>query len=136
MNVDKYKDQHNEILRYVQSLRHLIKAGIAEHANEISELIVTMSSGIKFHLAAEDNVLYPALAAASDPRIVQMSKRYQTEMTGIAGVYTEFAKKWRVGNNIAAAPEEFRNEANAVFKALHERIQKENTELYPAAESL
>lgn len=33
-------------------------------------------------------------------------------------------------------PEAFRHEANTVFHALFDRIQRENRELYPAAEQL
>ena len=54
----------------------------------------------------------------------------------LADTYGEFSRRWRVGSQIAAAPEQFRSEANAVFKALHGRIQREDRELYPAVEAL
>lgn len=136
MNVDRYRQQHSDIMASVADLRVLIQAGIVGNANAIAQHIVAMSTSIKFHLAAEDAVLYPALQAATDPAVVGLSRRYQDEMQGIAGAYAEFARKWRVGAQVAEAPEAFRSEANAVFKALHERIQKENHELYPAAERL
>ena len=57
-------------------------------------------------------------------------------MQGITGACAGFARKWRVGAHIAAAPEDFRGDANAVFRSLHDRIRKENHALYPAAERL
>lgn len=136
MNIDRYRHQHNDIMAGVTDLRALVQAGIADNADAIAQHIVTMTTRIKFHLAAEDAVLYPALKAAADPAVVGLSRRYQDEMQGLAGAYGDFARKWRVGTQIAAAPEAFRSEANTVFKALHERIRKENNELYPAAERL
>ena len=95
-----------------------------------------MGTSIKFHLAAEDATLYPALRAAADPGVAGLGRRYEEEMRGLSGAYAEFSRKWRVCAVIEAAPEQFRSEANTVLKALHERIQRENRELYPAAEGL
>lgn len=134
MDIDRYRQQHNEILDHVSALRALIGQGIENRADDIAQLLMTMSSNIKFHLAAEDSVLYPALRASSNPEVAELGHRFQTEMTDIAGAYGAFIAKWRVGAQIASAPEAFRSEANAVFRALHERIRCENQELYPAAE--
>lgn len=136
MDIQRYKQQHGDILRDVGALRELIQSGIDQHADTISQLLVSMSTGIKFHLAAEDAVLYPALLRADDPAVVELSRGYQAEMQGIAGAFGEFVRKWRVATHIAGDPEGFRGEANAVFRALHERIRRENQELYPAAERL
>lgn len=136
MDIERYRQQHGDILRDVGSLRDLIQAGIAQNAETIAQLIVSMSTGIKFHLAAEDAVLYPALLRADDAATVELSRSYQSEMQGIAAAFGEFVRKWRVGAHIAGDPEGFRVEANAVFRALHERIRRENQELYPAAERL
>lgn len=136
MDIDSYKQQHTEIMQNVTDLRNLTKSGIAEHAKSIAQLIATMSSEIKLHLAAEDKKLYPALQAATDPDVVALSKTYQAEMNGIASAYMSFARKWIIEANLASDPDGFRAEANTVFRALHERIQRENRELYPAAERL
>lgn len=136
MDTRKFRSQHDEIMQRVGELRALVQAGVAANAGRIAEAIVGMSTTIKFHLAAEDAVLYPALASASDPAVSALSRSYQDEMQGLGGAYAAFASRWRVGDRIAAAPEAFREEANAVFKALHGRIQRENRELYPAAERL
>lgn len=136
MDTERFRRQHDEIMRRVGELRTLVQAGIVANAARIAEAIVGMTTTIKFHLAAEDAVLYPALAAAADPAVAALSRDYQDEMRGLGGSYAEFAGRWRVGDRIAAAPEAFREEANAVFKALHARIQRENRELYPAAERM
>jgi hypothetical protein len=134
MNIDRYKSTHVQILGQIDSLRSLIRLGVVERAGEIAELIVTISSGIKFHLAAEDSVLYPALIASGEAGTVAMARQYQAEMTGIADAFKAFVLTWRVESRIAADPDGFRQRANTVFRALYERLQREDHELYPAAE--
>ncbi len=136
MNIDRYHHQHAEIRTGVSQLRTLVQAGIVDNAEAIARALIGMNTTIKFHLAAEDAMLYPALLAANDATVAQLGQRYQDEMQGLVGTYAEFSRRWRVGSQIAAAPEQFRSEANNVFKPLHGRIQREDNELYPAAEAL
>ncbi|MDR3416768.1 MAG: hemerythrin domain-containing protein [Nevskia sp.] len=136
MNIDRFKKDHAQILLQVGELRELAHLGVEQHAEDIAKQIVAMSSTIKLHLAAEDNVLYPALAKVSGSAAAVIGKRFHEEMGGIAAAYTDFAHKWNYAPSIAAHPDDFRKHANEIFKALHERIQKENHDLYPAAEAL
>lgn len=136
MDIEHYKQTHLDILGQIASLRRLINSGIDRNAEDIANLIISMSSGIRFHLAAEDKVLYPALGRSSDPAVAKMGAAYQVEMEGIATAFRRFVDNWRVWTRIAADPEGFRHEANGVFRALFERLQREDRELYPAAESL
>lgn len=135
MNIDKLKDQHVQILTAVAQMRKLVHSGIGENADAISRLVISISGIIKLHLAREDSHLYPALAA-SGRELAALGSRYQHEMGGIAGAYMEFSRKWNTAREIHADPEGFRMEANSVFKALHQRIQQENVELYPAIAQL
>lgn len=136
MDIDRYKRTHVEILDQIDQLRTLIQSGIAGQADAIARHITLIASGIKFHLAAEDSLLYPALLASGDAGTVDMGRRYQSEMTGIAATFRGFVDRWRVGTRIAADPEAFRCEANEVFRALFERLRREDRELYPLAERL
>ena len=58
MNIDKFKDQHIEILWHVHTLRELAHAGIAANAPQIAHTIQGMTSTIKLHLAAENRALH------------------------------------------------------------------------------
>ncbi|MES2149064.1 MAG: hemerythrin domain-containing protein [Pseudomonadota bacterium] len=136
MNIEKLKQDHNEIMAQVTQLKKLCQSGIAENADAIARQIVTMSSVIKLHLAAEDLVLYPALAKSTDAGIAKIGKQFQQEMGGIAAAYMKFAGSWTTGKNVSSNPEGFREDANNIFKALHQRIQTENTELYPLADQV
>lgn len=136
MNIDKFHQDHASILSSVSQLRTLVQAGVAQNAGEISKVIVKISSVIKLHLAAEDRMLYPTLLSSDDPEVVKVGKSFQAEMGGIASAYVAFSSKWNLESKVAASPDAFRREANDIFKALHQRIQRENTELYPLAEEI
>ncbi len=135
MNIDKFKQQHIEIIGCVSTLRNLVKSGIQKNAAEISRLIIAMSSIIKLHLAVEDKILYPALQTANNPMLASMGKRFQDEMTSIAMAYLSFARRWNTADNVAKNPEGFRSDANSVLKVLHDRMRKEDVDFYPVIEA-
>jgi len=134
MNIQRFKDDHAAIMTSVTHLRELVKSGIEQNAAAIAQAIVAMSSAIKLHLAAEDRALYPALAQSSDPQVAQVGQKFKDEMGGLATAYLEFSRRWNTQHSVASNPEGFRSEANQIFQALHQRIRRENTELYPLAE--
>lgn len=134
MDMQRYRKDHAWILRQFQLMRELSRSGVREHAKEISGLIRETAARIKVHLAAEESLLYPALAHSGDPRVAALGERYQREMHGMAQTFIRFVKQWSVPANLANDPEGFRADANAVLKALFERVKRENAELYPAAE--
>lgn len=136
VNIDKFKQEHVYVMNSVGTLRELVQAGVSEHAEEIVAQLLAMTGAIKLHLAAEDRVLYPALANASDPLVAQTSRMFQQEMGGLAETLTGFVSRWNLAAKISQNPQGFRDEANAVFKALHMRVQRENRELYPMAEAI
>ena len=134
MNMDRFEKDHIAVLAAIRELRNLVHAGIAQNSAGIAKMIVSMSSSIKLHLAAEDRMLYPTLAKSTYPDAANIGKKFQTEMGGIAAAYMEFAGKWNLGSSVAADPERFRTDADNIFKALFLRIQREDKELYPVAE--
>lgn len=136
MDIDRYKQQHGEILASISALRNAARGGISENAGDMARMIVAMSSTIKLHLAMEDSTLYPALQRSGNQSVAQLGKRFQDDMKKIVAAYVEFSRKWNTGNRLAAEPETFRAEANSVLKTLFDRIQRENTDFYPAVEAL
>lgn len=136
MDIEKLKRDHNEILAQVTQLKKFSHSGIVENADAIARQIVSMSSLIKLHLAAEDRVLYPALAKSADPDIARTGKEFQLEMGDIAAAYMKFAGNWNIAKKVSADPEGFRDDANNIFQALNRRIQLENSKLYPLADQV
>lgn len=136
MNIEKFKHQHVDILGSIDTLRSLVKAGVANNATEIARLIVTMSSTIKLHLAVEDRALYPALLRCTDVDLARMGQRYQQEMGSIARAYDGFARRWNRPESVRRAERDFQDDANRVLRMVHERMQRENRDFYPRIEAL
>lgn len=136
MDISKFKHQHTRIYDCIRTLHRYSSQGIAEHAQEIAETVVSMSSLIKLHLAVEDKVLYPALRSSTHPSLARMGERYQEDMKDIVSSYEEFARKWNTAANVANNPAGFRSDANTVLKRLHARIRQEDQQFYPMIEAM
>lgn len=134
MNIDRFKQQHVQILNGIAEMRALSRAGIAEHADEIAQRVIAVSTVIKLHLAAEDRALYPAALTAPDAHLVRLAHQFQSEMVGIAESYLGFSRRWNTAAQLRADPEGFRDDANRVLKLVFERMQREDREFYPAIE--
>ena len=136
MNTSSIRSDHEALYASMDELRRLLATGVAESADALFVELRKLSATIKLHLAIEDRMLYPALANASDLQVAAVGKRFQHEMGGLAAAYEDFVTRWDSAAGIAAAPERFEREAAGVLDALHARIQHEDRELLPLAESL
>jgi hypothetical protein len=132
MKLQRFEHDHHEILEGIHQLRKLIATGIEHNAAAITQLLRTMSASIKLHLAVEDRLVYPALAASGKPDLAALGRFYQQEMGDLAQKYMAFAGRWNLPDRLQDDPDGFRAEANAVFKALFLRTRREEAELYPA----
>lgn len=134
MDIEKFKDQHVDILAGIAMLRQLTRSDIAANAAAIAKGIVSLSSTVRLHLAVEDRVLYPTIEASADPALTRMSRVYQGEMQGISRTFMGFVARWNTPQQVKADPEGFRDDANVVLKQVFDRMQRENYEFYPAVE--
>jgi len=128
---DKFRTQHNEILVIAKEMTTELK-GEADAA-VLRKLLSNLAGKLNFHLAMEDQALYPRLLERKDADAKKMAKQFMTEMGGLGKVFTTYNDKWQV-SAIRNDPAGFAGETAAVFAALTKRIQRENTELYPLAD--
>lgn len=135
MDIDRFKHQHVEILQGIAELRRLAHAGIQSNARAIAARVAALSSVVKLHLAIEDRILYPAVQNTGNARLADMGRDYQDDMKGIASQYIAFSRRWSQADAVAAQPEAFREDANTILKTVYQRMQRENTEFYPAIEA-
>lgn len=132
MHVERYLQDHQHIEQQIATMRLLSQGGAAAHAHEIAEHVAAIAGQIKLHLALEDQVLYPELSRVADASMTSLATRYQGEMLALTQAFAAFVAQWRVAARIEADPEGFRHAANVVLKALHERLQREDAEFFPA----
>lgn len=132
---DKFREQHGEILRLASELRAtLVESKLAADGTASRSLLSKLLGKLTLHLAAEDRHLYPELQRSADAAVAALSKRFATEMGGIAAQIADWGKRWPTPNAIKADPRKFMAESNGILDILWNRMQRENRELYPAAD--
>lgn len=134
MKIERFKQQHRDILTGIDRLRSLSRAGVAENASDIAKGIASLSELINLHLAIEDRILYPMLQTGENAALAAMGRKYQAEMGNIATPFIAFARKWNTPAALNQDPDGFRSDANTVLKRIYERMRREDTEFYPAIE--
>ncbi len=96
-----------------------------------AELIQSLTKALTAHLELEDGRLYPELLGADDAQIRETAQRYLDEMSGLGATYTAYASRWSSGAAISAQVDPFLVETGQIFAALGERIEREESGLFP-----
>ncbi len=136
MHVERYLQDRQHIAQQIATMRRPSQGGIAVHTHEIAEHLTAIAGQIKLHLALEDQVLYPELSRVAKPGMASLAAHYQSELMALSESFTAFVEHWRVASRTEVDPEGFRRDAKVVLKALHERLQRENAEFFPAVAEL
>jgi hypothetical protein len=133
-----YRDDHARFVSLAGQITQKLSSETETKAaaDELADLLAQLSGGLKVHLTMEDSALYPALARSHDPKVRRIAERFQSEMGGLKEAFGDYVKKWMVARNIEADPRGFAAETKQVFAALALRIERENNELYAAADAL
>jgi hemerythrin-like domain-containing protein len=134
---ERYRQQHAELATIVTELeRELDATRLGADASNARRLLSSLTGKLTLHLAAEDKHLYPELARSTDDNLKRMASKFAQDMAPIAKAYTEYVNKWPSPTAIKGNPAAFITESKAVINVLKGRIKKENTELYPLADSV
>jgi iron-sulfur cluster repair protein YtfE (RIC family) len=128
---DKFRTQHNEILLVAQQMTAELKG--AADAAALRKLLSNLAGKLNFHLAMEDEALYPRLMERKEADSKALANKFMTEMGGLGKVFRTYNEKWQAAA-IRTDPAGFAGETHAVFAALSKRIARENNELYPLAD--
>jgi hemerythrin-like domain-containing protein len=124
--------QHNEILELAGEISSLLKADLSlEDAAEIRNMLSTLAGKVSIHLAMEDNGLYPRLKESNDPVTLKTTMEFIREMGDIMDKFKTYNDRWPIPHSIHEAPEKFITETKLIFAALQNRIERENSILYP-----
>jgi hypothetical protein len=129
---DKFRAQHDDIM----ALANEISQAVAVREPDVPAVrkqLSLLAGKVSFHLAMEDQALYPRLQAMKGSRTAAVATRFQSEMGGLAEVFSGYNTKWQVSAIRADLPG-FTNETRKVFGALAHRISRETSDLYPLAD--
>jgi|GEM_PF-178451 hypothetical protein len=131
INLNNLDKQHERIKGEVSFFEEEIKKGIPDRNTSQLALHVNILAGqLKVHLLEEDEFLYPDLLKSSDPEIQRMAKQYFDEMGNLVSEYNKFKQNYNINIKIEKNKEMFNKDVQIIIKALKDRINKEDNELY------
>lgn len=126
--INRQHDEIKQLLAAIGGYRSL--DNITENAFKISLLLGQLAGKINIHLLHEDKYVYPDLQKHQDAKVKEASLRFMREMGGLVDDFTAFKGKYMSAPAIKADPTGFMQERDLVFRAIAERIKKEDHSLY------
>jgi hypothetical protein len=134
----QYREDHARFVALVGKISQKLDSPGATKAaaGQLADDLARLSGALKVHLNMEDRALYPALIASNEPHVQRLAQRFQAEMGNLTEQFGAYVKKWRLPAAIESDPRGFASETKHVFGALAQRIERENNELYAAADAL
>ncbi len=133
-----YRRQHSDLVELVKQMSVMLDEDALSGggAAETKDLLTHFAGKLLIHLAAEDDALYPKLIAAADREISDTAKRFKDEMGGLKEDFLAYQAIWGRTEYIQKDPAGFVRETQRLFKALGNRVEREDTVLFPLADRL
>ncbi len=81
------------------------------------------------HLAKEDQLLYPMLQRSPVAEVADLTRQAALEGGGLSDRFKAYMRRW-TSDAIACDPDGFDRDTQAILAALHDRILREESQLY------
>ena len=132
MQTKIYREQHGRLRQILREMSAMERSGADDL--DIRRTLGRLTGTVKIHLAGEDEGLYPRLASHSDAAVRAKAKQFQESMGGLAAAYLSFTEKWTDAAALRDDRAGFFREFGGVSKALNDRMELEDNELYEMAD--
>ena len=128
--VDELINENNEIKDLTDVLSNLVSSPTLSTNSVFCELLQRFQDKLDAHLKHEARSIYPGLLG-SDNKIIKTSvENFLSNTHELERIMKEYVKRWCNQIN-TKNHEEFKNETMTVFRLVNERIQMEETHLFP-----
>ena len=133
----RFREQHSDLLKVAAELDGLlVESQLAQDATNARRCLSGLLGKLVVHIGTEDKVLYPELRAHKDAAVATLATRFAKEMEGTANAVKAYSDKWPAPSAIRQNPKAFIADTKGVLRVLADRIRRENSELYAAADRL
>ena len=130
-----FKRQHREIRELISTITPLLDRDLLLiEPTQVRYKLSALLGKLMMHLAMEDRFLYPRLIKSKNRQIQTTANRFSTEMGDLVKVFNDYSKKWLSSSSIRANPDAFIEDSHDTFRALLNRVDLEDLELYPLVE--
>lgn len=133
--MQRLRDEHAALITLARILTGMIRAPQPPRMTELTAARGLLRDTLLRHLKCEDWILYPRLKASGDPDLIRITREFELEMGDLAADFAVYDEKWTAGRVTAAWPD-FCRETAIILEMLGMRVEREERDLYPLAESL
>jgi len=127
--------KQNEDISHLCDVLSILIENIPLHDNPyVEELMTRFKEKVWVHLVFEDNTIYSGLLKSNDVSVQDVAKNFHNSAREIKHRFTNFAKHWR---HMAVASDEHEalcKDCREVFTMIQQRIEFENTQIFPLIE--
>ena len=122
--------QHAGIQKVAKTLNAQVSGPLdAAAAEEAVAIIAVLNRHLVLHLAQEDFLLYPALQAQEETRI--LAHQFMADMGALGEAFDAYQKRWLLPAAVLADGAAFRVGTKEILNALEQRIEREEGMLFP-----
>ena len=134
--MQRLRAEHAALVTLSRIILGMVRAGRPPpRPAELASARAKLRENLVRHLKCEDWILYPRLMATGDQELMRITRDFEIEMGDLAADFTAYDEKW-TGERVAADWAGFCRETAAIFDMLAARVEREERELYPLAETL
>jgi len=133
--MQRLRAEHSALVTLSRILTDIVRAPHPPRPTELVSARGLLRDTLLRHLKCEDWALYPRLKASGDPELVRITREFELEMGDLAADFVAYDGKWTVERVEAAWPD-FCRETMIMLDMLAVRIEREESDLYPLAETL
>lgn len=131
----RLRAEHAALVTMSRIILDMVRAPHPPPAAELATARGQLRENLVRHLKCEDWILYPRLMATGDQELMRITRDFEIEMGDLAGDFIAYDDKW-TSERVAADWTDFCRETVIVFDLLAMRVEREERELYPLAETL
>ena len=130
-----YRKDHSEIVRLIEEISPLLDFNmVTDEADTIYTMLTKLSNKLFPHLTTESKQLYPFLYIHKDSEVRLPAIRFYYKHKEMIKELEEYQMKWPDSLSIEKRPFEFIRDCHILFETLRQRIENENTVLFPLIE--
>lgn len=136
--IERLTTEHSRLLALATTLeRHVRGAFPADRAalDDFHGVRTQLRNQLIAHLKREDWVLYPSMLASDDARLAATAQDFADEMGHISEAFSAYSRQW-LPDTIAADWPGYCAATKGILGALAQRIEREDSELYPLASTV
>ncbi len=130
--IQRYIDQHEQLLKIAGDIAEKLHENtLKQDASRVRILLAEFAGKLKVHLAIEDKSLYPYLLTHEDETVKSTTRKFIEEMGHLYQAFSDYLEHWPGAPSIQKDAGKFIEETKEIVRALENRIDRENRELYP-----